>query len=121
MFNFQEAVYKWTVKAFGKEVAKDKVERNQRFLEEALELVQSLDLPKEDALKLVDYVYSRPKGEPSQEVGGVSVTLSNLCSANDIFLDIAAETELYRINRPEILEKIRIKQANKPKNSPLPM
>lgn len=116
----QDKLKQWTIKCFGEQISNDKIERNYRFLEESLELVQSLGLTKEEAYKLVDYVYNREIGEPIQEVGGVYVTLNALCNANDIELEYAAELEISRIHQPEIIEKIRLKQANKPKGSPLP-
>ena len=118
---FQNRVHGWMLECFGAEIAGDKLERNDRFIEEALELVQSTDYPRERALALVDYVYGRPIGEPSQEVGGVRVTLAALCIAHGIDGEAAAETELTRILAPEIIAKIRAKQAAKPTGSALPI
>lgn len=120
MRKFQLTVAMWAQNCFGAKIAEDKVERNHRFLEESLELVQSLGCTKEEALQLVDYVFDRPVGEPTQEVGGVMVTLAGLCSANRIHLGESAEIELDRISQPYIMRKIREKQAAKPKHSPLP-
>ena len=91
-------------RCFGPIIAGDKVERNFRFLEESLELVQSLGCTKEDAHKLVEYVFNRPVGEPSQEVGGVSTTLAALCLANEINWEKAAEAEYLRVNDPEMMQ-----------------
>jgi len=104
---------------FGEAIAQDKAERNARFLEEALELVQACEFSREDCLKLVDYVYSRPVGERHQEVGGVMVTLAALCSAHRLDMNEAADKELCRVWQK--MEQIRAKQAAKPKNSPLPV
>lgn len=117
---FQDRVQPWLIECFGPTIAGDREERNHRFLEEGLELVQSLDCTREAAHALVDYVFDRPVGEPKQETGGVMVTLAALCLANDIDLHQAAEVELYRISAPETVLKIRAKQAAKPKHSPLP-
>lgn len=117
---FQQRVQPWLQECFGDLVAGDREERNHRFLEEALELVQALGCSQGDAHQLVDYVYGRPVGEPAQEVGGVMVTLAALCLANHLDMHLAAEAELARINAPETLQKIRAKQAAKPKYSPLP-
>ena len=117
--SLQTRVNQWIVAAFGQDVADDKTERNHRFLEESLELVQSLGCTYAEARQLVDYVYGRPQGEPSQEVGGVALTLSALCNAQGIEIDRAVEKELARVW--EKIEKIRAKQAAKPKHSPLPM
>lgn len=115
---FQAAVYEWMLRCFGAEISADKTERNHRFLEESLELVQSLGTTKEEALKLVDYVYGRPVGEPHQEVGGTMVTLAALCQANGMSMEIAGDVELSRCW--EKIDQIRAKQAAKPKMSPLP-
>jgi len=116
--NFQARVRNWTVECFGKSVADNKKERNHRFLEESLELVQSLGCTKEEAMLLVDYVYGREIGRPGQEIGGVMVTLAALGNANILDIEACAELELDRCNRNIAL--IRAKQALKPKNSPLP-
>ena len=117
---FQSRVNGWMQECFGPEISADKVERNHRFLEEALELVQALGSTKDEAHKLVDYVYGRAVGDPPQEVGGVMVTLAALCLANGMDMDAAAETELSRILQPEVVTKIREKQKRKPAFSPLP-
>ena len=81
---FQSRVLPWLLECFGAEIASDTVERNHRFLEEALELVQACGCPSDEAHKLVDYVYGREVGEKSQEVGGVMVTLAALCLAQGL-------------------------------------
>lgn len=117
---FQSRIKNWMQTCFGEQIANDKVERNHRFLEEALELVQACGCSKDEAYKLVDYVYGREVGEKSQEVGGVMVTLAALCLAQDIDMQNAADTEISRIEAPEIIERIRAKQKSKPQFSPLP-
>lgn len=116
----QTRVQPWLMTCFGPEIAGDRTERNHRFLEEALELVQALGATAGEAHQLVEYVYGRAAGEPSQEVGGVMITLAALCLANDLDMHANAETELARINQPEIVERIREKQKRKPAMSPLP-
>jgi hypothetical protein len=98
---------------FSPDVVSDKKERNDRFLEEALELVQSLGYSQQEAHWMVRYVYDRPQGDVNQEVGGVMVTLASLCIANGMDMDKAADTELARCW--ENIDKIRLKQAAKPK------
>lgn len=117
---FQGRVKPWMLKCFGEKIAGDKIERNHRFLEESLELVQSLGCTKSEAMQLVEYVYGRPVGEPHQEAGGVMVTLAALCLAAGLDMHGCGENELARISRPAIIEKIRKKQASKPQFSPLP-
>jgi hypothetical protein len=108
----------WLLECFGVEIAADRVERNHRFFEEAIELAQACDCTAAEAHMLVDYVFGRPIGEKHQEVGGVMVTLAALCLAQEIDMHEAGETELARIWTK--VEQIRAKQAAKPKNSPLP-
>lgn len=115
---FQSRVQPWLLACFGELIAGDREERNHRFLEEALELVQACGCTAHEAHQLVDYVFGRPVGEPSQEVGGVMVTLAALCLANDLDMEKDAEIELKRIWTK--VEAIRAKQAAKPKHSPLP-
>ena len=116
--SFQTRVNDWMLQCFGTEISKDKTERNHRFLEEALELVQSTGCTKSEAHQLVDYVFDRETGELEQECGGVMVTLAALCLANRIDMTTCGEVELKRIWSK--IEKIREKQAAKPKHSPLP-
>lgn len=115
---FQMGVYSWAVSAFGIEGATDKDERNHRFLEEALELVQALGCTASEAHQLVEYVFNRPVGEPFQEAGGTMTTLALLCHANGIDMDLAGAKEQARIWGK--IGEIRRKQAAKPKHSPLP-
>lgn len=118
--SFQSRVLPWLMECFGAEIAADRVERCDRFIEEALELAQSLDWPQERAHALVEYVYGRSVGEPHQEVGGVMVTLAALCEATGLDMQAGGDDELARIMRPEIVLKIRAKQAAKPTGSALP-
>ena len=114
---FQTNVKPWLHECFGETISSDVVERNHRFLEEALELVQACDCTQSEAHQLVDYVYGRDVGEKHQEVGGVMVTLAALCLAQDLDMHEAGDTELARVWTK--VEQIRAKQAAKPKNSPL--
>lgn len=115
--SLQSRVHPWLIACFGAEIAGDKMERNHRFLEESIELVQSLGCTQSEAHQLVDYVFNRPTGEPHQEVGGTMITLAALCLANGLDMDAAGEDELARIWTK--IEKIRAKQAAKPTHSPL--
>ena len=115
---FQLRVDDWIMACFGIEIGADRAERNHRFLEEALELVQANGCTRSEAHQLVDYVFSRPTGQITQEVGGVMLTLSALCTATGTDLATAAETELARVWSK--IDTIRAKQAAKPQHSPLP-
>lgn len=115
---FQHRVKPWMLACFGEEISRDGIERNHRFLEEALELVQSLGCTASEAHQLVDYVFGRDIGQPHQEAGGVMVTLAALCLAHGLDMDKAGEDELTRIWTK--VKQIRAKQAAKPAHSPLP-
>jgi hypothetical protein len=116
---FQERIAIWMGECFGPEVSADTVERNHRFLEEALELVQACGCSAADAHALVDYTFSRPVGERAQEVGGVMVTLAALCLAHGLDMQACGETERQRIWTK--IEEIRAKQAAKPRGSAAPL
>jgi hypothetical protein len=115
---FQARVHDWMMACFGEAISQDVAERNHRFIEEAIELVQATGCTREDVHRLADYVYDRPTGDPKQEVGGVLVTLAALCLATDMNFLGCGEHELSRIWGK--VEQIRAKQAAKPKGSPLP-
>jgi hypothetical protein len=120
MFEFERRVGRWCVDCFGETTAADARERVYRFLEEALELAQSLGCTEAQARELAAYVFDREIGEPQQEVGGVMVTLAALTFAKRLDLEGSAAAEIERIELPEIKNKIRLKQASKPHGSPLP-
>lgn len=115
---FQQEVDRWLIACFGEEIARDTVERNHRFIEEALELVQAGGCTASEAHQLVDYVFNRPVGDMWQEVGGVMNTLAALCLAHDLDMVDCGNREIARCWTK--VEKIRAKQAAKPKHSPLP-
>jgi hypothetical protein len=120
--SYQRRVGEWAETCFPPKVVYDRLERRDRFVEEALELAQTLpDFTADRAHALVDYVFSRPVGVTEQEVGGAAVTLAALCHAEGIDQQHWAEVELTRISAPEVIEKIRAKQAAKPVGSALPM
>jgi hypothetical protein len=59
-----------------------------------------------------DFVYSREKGEPKQEVGGVSTTLLSYCESAGINADLEEDNELKRVmSLPK--EKFQKRQAAK--------
>ncbi len=117
MINFQSSIRNWIKETFGTSddnvIAWDKRERSFRFFEEATELVQSHSITREECDKILDYVFSRPVGEPSQEVGGVMVTLAGLCCVTSHNIYDCGWKEYNRINTPEMREKIRNKQVSK--------
>lgn len=120
MLEFQAGVDRWMDACFGEAIKSDQLERADRFIEEALELAQTMpDFTAERAHALVDYVFNRPVGDRWQEVGGAIVTLAALCNATGILIDAAGLDELARIWTK--VDQIRAKQAAKPTGSALPM
>lgn len=110
----QSRIWQWCKETFtGIAAWQTDKERSYRFFEEAAELFQAMNMSKEDALKVVDYVYGRPIGEVPQEFGGVMVTLLALAAHKDVDVGKCLETEYHRIVSPEIQEKIRLKQQSK--------
>lgn len=110
---FQNRTKEWLLACFGEEIASDPIERNHRFLEESLELVQACGCTKSEAAQLVEYVYSRKVGEKIQEVGGVILTLAALCSAQNIDMESCGEMELTRVwgNINKIRDKHRTRDG----------
>jgi hypothetical protein len=115
---FQTRVLAWLMQTFDMETCQSVVERNHRFLEESLELVQSMGCTASEAHMLVDYTFGRPMGDPKQEVGGVMVTLAALCAAANMSMSDCGDAELARCWQH--IDLIRAKQKLKPPRSPLP-
>lgn len=61
----------WAIRCFGCAQMDDPRTRALRLLEEAMELAQAQDIELVTAIKVLYHVYSRPKGEPAQELGGI--------------------------------------------------
>ena len=117
----QRRVAAWMLECFGPDITADKVERADRFIEEALELAQATGWTADRGHALVDYVFGRPVGMLGQEVGGVMVTLAALCNVFEVDIEAEAKREVDRITQPEVVLKIRAKQAAKPTGSALPV
>lgn len=116
--SFQQRVVQWAISCFGANARANKVERDYRFAEEALELLQARgNLSKADITRVMDAVYEKPPGRVIQEVGGLMTTLANLCSTakdddgHPIDMMEAGEMELTRIwgDMPKIREKQKTK------------
>jgi hypothetical protein len=98
----------WVKEAFGPE-AMSTNERRFRFAEEAIELMQSVGLTREDIGRFADHVYSRPPGDTSQEIGGVMLTLVTLAESLGCDAYTEGERELNRVNTSEVMAKCRAK------------
>ena len=108
----QAAVEVWVRKTFGDKIMDDEVERGRRVLKEAVELAQVEGVTRQDAHKIIDAVFKKPKGELSQELGGVIVTLLAACARHEIRLDDIARAEIDRVQKGDG-KKFRDKQATK--------
>lgn len=111
--NRQKVLFHWIERAFGQQCDTTSVaERRRRFLEEALELFQAAGGELADVVKFAEHVFSKPVGEVSQEVGGVSVTLLTLCEAFKISAELCEQTEMDRVLSKD-LEHFRQRNAAK--------
>ncbi|WP_277381582.1 hypothetical protein [Stenotrophomonas maltophilia] len=110
---FQAGVADWMGQCFLPSLYSNMTERGDRLLEEVLELLQAHGYDPARVPTLVDYVFSRPVGDPAQEVGGVMVTLAGYCWVAGLNMHAAGDAELARINQPEVMAKIRAKQEAK--------
>mgnify|MGYP001115441428 CR=1 FL=1 len=101
MLNFQKAILTWAKTNFGA-IAYKQEERVLRFLEEAVELCQALDLPKEKITHLVDVVYNKEKGPVAKELTDVQLNLYAL--AEHLKYPLQKESEeafLYCLSRDQ--------------------
>ncbi|WOI52416.1 hypothetical protein [Parvularcula sp. LCG005] len=111
--DYENRVARWLRACFAPAIAESKEERVTRFLEEALELVQSEGFDRDRVYRMVEYVFDRSPGDPAQEVGGVIITLAAYSGVAGIDLEDAAVKELVRIEHPDIMAKIREKHVAK--------
>ena len=111
--SFQAGVAEWMGQCFLPSLYSNMTERGDRLLEEVLELLQAHGYDKARVPTLVDYVFSRPVGDPAQEVGGVMVTLAGYCWVAGLDMHVHGHAELARISHPEVMAKIRAKQEAK--------
>jgi hypothetical protein len=103
----------WVREVFTEKEANDVLERSLRTAEEGLELAQACGTDAATLHRLVDYVMGRPAGKPEQEIAGTMVTLYAMAAALKIDADEAFETEMVRIQQPEVIERCRRRQHEK--------
>lgn len=109
----QQRVGNWIRQVFTQDELYNSPERCLRVLEEATELAQAFDISREQAHKLVDYVYNRPVGDCVSEVAGVMVTLYALTEVCAIDAQAAFEAEIIRISKPEVIARVQRRQSEK--------
>lgn len=95
--DLQERTATWVEDTFGVKCLMDKTERALRILEEAHEYAQSVGVAPSDCEKIRNHVYSRPVGDPCQELAGLGVSLLAAAESQDTLLSSCIDTELTRI------------------------
>jgi hypothetical protein len=93
----RERIGAWVVSRLGGELLRNRPERAMRLAEEAIELAQAEGVSESDVARIVARVYSRPKGEPTQEMGGVMVCCHAWAIAAFQDLDKLTEREVNRV------------------------
>ena len=109
----QNRIAAWAVKVLGEEAATNIPERSLRTAEEAIELAQACGVDAASVHRLVDYVFSRPVGNPAQEIAGTMVTLYAMAAAVGVHADTEFEIEVERIHQPEVIERCQRRQIEK--------
>lgn len=82
--------------AFGSESATDPKRRAIRLIEEAVELAQAVGVSRTMIEVVTDEVFTKPPGDPAQEVGGVGLCLLTLADALGLSADGSEATEVAR-------------------------
>lgn len=103
----------WVRDVFGEEILADRKERVARLLEEVLELAQAEGLDEVFAARMARRVFSRERGDPTQEAAQVAVTLFSYGASVGLDVLDAGRTELARISTPEFRQRVRERHAAK--------
>jgi hypothetical protein len=107
-------VAQWLYDTFGGNILFDLKERLCRLAEETIELTQAEgQMTREEWHQLVDEKFDAPPGVVEQEQGGVMVCLAAYEAVKEADLHLAFETEMARIEEPEVMAKVRAKRAKK--------
>jgi hypothetical protein len=93
----QKRVAEWCAHAFGMDHASSVPQRGIRHAEEAIESAQAAGCERKMVHNLVDYVFDRPAGKLSQEIGGSGITLLALADAAGLSADAEEARELARV------------------------
>lgn len=110
--DLQDRTQMWVATAFPDRPVDVKT-RAARFLEEALEAAQAAGLHRDDAILVMAQVYANPPGELAQELGGSMTTLCALAAAAGLDLQNVSHSEITRMETPEIIDRVRRRQAAK--------
>lgn len=87
--------------------------RVHRFIEEAIELAQSCDVPSIDIDRLVAHIYKRPRGDRRKEIAGVMMGILALTAVDGSSLHELTCVELERIETPEMRARVSERQSSK--------
>lgn len=117
MSDLQQRFDAWLRDTMGSEIANDVGERNWRFAEEAVELLQACGMKVEDLLRVVATVYEKEPGDPAVEIGDVLCCLYPLATARGYCVETLAEHTLRR--NYDNQERIRAKHVAKILRRPL--
>lgn len=112
MKDLQKRVIQWAIACFGMEHVYDTKVRALRLLEESIEFAQAVGVPYDQAANLTAFVYSRPAGDPDQELGGIGVTFLAACESR--FKDATAITRK-EVERVESKPREHFTQRNQSK------
>jgi hypothetical protein len=108
----QREAAQWVESTYGTEYLFDVKERFRRFSEEHFELGQAMGFTKEDFIRSMEWVFSRPVGEVHQEIAGCGSTLMTLAEAHSLNLDTVVFDEVQRVKALPV-EHFRKKHAAK--------
>lgn len=78
-----------------------------RLIEEIFELAQTENVTKREIDIIKHQVYSKPKGERFQELGGVGTCLMAYCHTAGMDFEYALQCEFMRMSDPTVMEKVR--------------
>lgn len=96
MNSIQARVREWVVTRLGA-AAMDPHERALRLLEETAELAQSLNVTRDEALRVINHVHDKPVGSVDKEFGGVALTLLAAAEGCALSLGMCLDNELSRV------------------------
>lgn len=98
----QRAIAKWCALAFGKEEAESLEQRGLRLFEETVEACQACNVDLAQLHHLLDFIYLRPVGQLTQELGGIGVCLLAMAEAAGVDADACEQQEVDRVLRKPI-------------------
>ena len=111
MLDIDKRMDAWLVAVEGPDWKSDPKERRTRFLEEGIELYQTLGFTKDQIVEMIDRVYVKEAGEFEEEVAGTFLTLMCLCMCYKVDLLQTVSDQLEGYERR--VEEFKIKHPTK--------